>query len=313
MSKYPIYIVSKGRAATPYTAQCFIRDGVKFQILVEPQEYDAYCASIGAQYVTALPFSNLGLGSYPARNHAWQLALENGHARHWVFDDNIRSLRRYHKGKKIACNAAKAIQLAEEFTDRYQNIGITAFQYTYFLVPRSSDRKPFYINQHCYSAMLMKTDMPYRWRLKYNEDVDLCLQVLHNGLCTVLLNALSIEKISTVAKLKGGNQDELYKGNAFEKKVLKARSLEEIWPQYVETVWKFNRPHHQVSWQKYFNQPLIRRTDINWDEIANRPDDMKLVAVGNVKSERLKKLIDNSLDKQPRNSHEAQTTQSDSR
>lgn len=313
MSKYPIYIVSKGRAATPYTARCFIRDGVKFQVLVEPQEYDEYAASIGEQYVTALPFSNLGMGSYPARNHAWELALQGGHARHWVFDDNIRSLRRYHKGKKINCNAAKAIDLAEEFTDRYQNVGISAFQYSYFLVPRSSDKKPFYINQHCYSAMLIKTDMPYRWRLKYNEDVDLCLQVLHNGLCTILLNSLSIEKISTVAKLKGGNQDELYKGNAFEKKVLKARSLEEIWPQYVETVWKFKRPHHHVSWQKYFNQPLIRRTDINWDEIATKQDAMTLVAVGDVKSERLKKLIDNQLDKQPINSRDAKETESNPR
>ena len=67
-----------------------------------------------------------------------------------------------------------------------------------------------------------------------------------------------IKKISTVAKLKGGNQTELYKGNAHEKKVLKARSLEEVWPQYVKTVIRFGRPHHQVSWTKLFKQPLIK-------------------------------------------------------
>lgn len=43
------------------------------------------------------------------------------------------------------------------------------------------------------------------------------------------------------------------------KKVLKSRSLEEIWPQYCKTTIRFNRPHHLVSWNKYFKHPLIKR------------------------------------------------------
>jgi len=136
--------------------------------------------------------------------------------------------------------------------------------------------KPFKYNVHVYSAILIKNNMPYRWRLKYNEDVDLCLQVLHNNLCTVSFTTFCIEKISTVAKLKGGNQDELYKGNDPSKKYLKAKSLEEIWPQYVKTVLKYDRPHHSVVWHKHFKHPLIRRTDIDWDAIQNKKYEIKL-------------------------------------
>ena len=132
--------------------------------------------------------------------------------------------------------------------------------------------------------------MPYRWRLKYNEDVDLCLQVLDNGLCTVLFNAFTVDKTSTVAKMKGGNQDELYLGNAYEKKVLKARSLEEIWPQYAETKIRFNRPHHYVNWIKHFKHGLVRRRDIDWTEIEKQKHNINLKQVDKIKSKSLQKF-----------------------
>tara|TARA_R110000744_G_scaffold82962_1_gene162950 strand:+ start:321 stop:1208 length:888 start_codon:yes stop_codon:yes gene_type:complete len=288
MNKYPVYIVSKGRWENPMTAKFFLKDGVKFKIVVEPQEYDNYCKALGKEYVLKLPFSNLGLGSYPARNYAWEDSIKNGYERHWLFDDNIQKIRRVYKGNKIPCNSLKAIQVLEEFTDRYENIGITGFNYSTFVVPGCSDKKPFYLNVHAYSAMLMKNNMPYRWRLKYNEDVDLCLQVLDNKLCTILFNAFTVDKTSTVAKMKGGNQDELYKGNAYEKKILKARSLEEIWPQYAETRIRFNRPHHYVNWKKHFNHNLVRRKDIDWDKIVSKKHNIKLKKVNDIKSESLK-------------------------
>ena len=198
--KYPIYIISKGRWENPQTANFFKKDGVDFKILVEPQEYDSYCKAIGKEYVMKLPFSNLGVGSYPARNFAWEDSIKNGHERHWCFDDNIMGMRRLVKGNKIPCNSLKAIQFLEEFTDRYENIAISGFNYGKFVIPGCSDKKPFVHNVHVYSALLIKNNMPYRWRLKYNEDVDLCLQVLDNKLCTVLFNAFVISKtISTFA------------------------------------------------------------------------------------------------------------------
>lgn len=288
MNNYPVYIVSKGRWENPQTAKLFIQDGIDFQILVEPQEYNNYCKSLGEDYVTKLPFSNLGVGSYPARNYAWEDSIKKGFKRHWVFDDNIRAFRRTNKGTRIACNGKKAIKALEDFTDRYENIGITAFNYTKFVMP--STKKPFNINVHAYSAMLIQNNMPYRWRLKYNEDVDLCLQVLDNGLCTLLFNAFCVDKTSTTAKMKGGNQDELYLGNAFEKKVLKARSLEEIWPQYAETKIVWNRPHHYVNWGKHFKHSLVRREDIDWKAIEDKKVNFNLKAVKEIKSKTLQKF-----------------------
>tara|TARA_Y100000401_G_scaffold109635_1_gene106059 strand:- start:1589 stop:2002 length:414 start_codon:yes stop_codon:yes gene_type:complete len=135
--------------------------------------------------------------------------------------------------------------------------------------------------------------MPYRWRLKYNEDVDLCLQVLDNNLCTILINAFIVDKTSTVAKMKGGNQDELYKNNAYEKKVLKTKSLEEIWPQYVKTIIRFNRPHHFVDWKGHFNHSLVRKKEIDWNKLENLENNFKLKKVKEIKNKLLNDYYNN--------------------
>jgi hypothetical protein len=99
--------------------------------------------------------------------------------------------------------------------------------------------------------MLIKNAIPFRWRLKYNEDVDLCLQVLHNGGTTASCVYYMADKVSTAEKMKGGNQDELYKGNDPKKKLLKAKMLEAVWPQYAKTVIRFGRIHHLVDWRVF--------------------------------------------------------------
>jgi len=263
MNKYPVYIISKGRWKTPLTARFFKKDGVDFKIVVEPQEYENYCKAIGKKYVIKLPFSNLGLGSYPARNFCWEHSIKEGHERHWLFDDNIHMVRRLYKGKRIPCNSKVGLKVIEDFTDRYINIAISGFNYTMFVLNETP--KPFYYNVHVYSAMLIKNDLKYRWRMKYNEDVDLCLQVLNDKYCTVSFNAFMVDKVSTTHGMKGGNQDLLYNNNDTEKFWIKSQSLKEVWPKYVDVVWKFNRPHHSVNWKKHFKHPLIRRTDIDWE------------------------------------------------
>lgn len=257
--KYPIYIISKGRSETPYTANIFLSAGIDFNIAVEPQEYDDYKKTIPEKYIRVLPFSNLGLGSYPARNWCWEHSIQDGYKRHFIFDDNIRSFAILNNGKRInKQDPYEALYYLQEFTDRYKNIGISGYNYTYFVTKKTN--KPFFLNTHVYSGMLVNNEIPYRWRLKYNEDVDLNLQCLHNKWCTILFNRYLIEKISTVVKLKGGNQTELYKNNDPMKKALKSCSLKEVWPQYVNVIMRFNRPHHSVNWKKHFKHPLIRKS-----------------------------------------------------
>jgi hypothetical protein len=287
MTKYPVYILSKGRWENPMTAKCFMEHNLVFNIVVEPQEEKEYRDVLGDR-VLVLPFSNLGMGGTPARNWIWEHAKENGAKRHWIFDDNIKKFRRLYKGKRIECNPEQSINAIEEFVDRYENIAIAAFNYTTFCM--NEMQHPFFYNVHAYSAMLIDSYLPHRWRLKYNEDVDLCLQVLDSGLCTVLFNAFLVDKTSTAAKMKGGNQTDLYKGNSFDKKLLKAKSLEEMWPQYVRTVVKFGRPHHDVQWKKFFKHPLIRRKDIDWDNLKPKEFGMKLKKVGVIQNKQLDKF-----------------------
>lgn len=251
----PIYIVSKGRWERPLTARIFLKEKIPFKIVVEPQEYDLYCQAIGREFVLKLPFSNLGLGSYPARNWIWDHSIETGASKHFIFDDNIQSFSRLNNGKRTRCTALEACSVLETFVNKFTNVAISGFNYRYFVTREK--KVPFHINTKVYSGILIRNDIPFRWRLKYNEDVDLCLQALHTRKwCTILLNAFLIDKTSTAVKMKGGNQDELYKNNDPSKKALKARSLEMVWPQYCETVWRWNRPHHFVDWKKHFTHPL---------------------------------------------------------
>jgi hypothetical protein len=250
--KYPVYIISKGRYDKTLTADLFDNAGVKYLIAVEPQEYEHYCNKLGNDKVLKLPFSNLGLGSYPARNYCWEHAKSNGYKYHFLFDDNIQGWMKWIDGKRRYINDMKpALKFLEQYSNK-TNIDLLGFEEPNFSV--RIPKKAFKHNCHIYSAILIKNSLPYRWRLKYNEDVDLCLQVLHNGGTTASCVYYLADKVSTAQKQKGGNQDDLYKGNDPKKKLLKAKMLEAVWPQYAKTVIRFNRIHHLVNWKVFQNK-----------------------------------------------------------
>jgi len=179
MPRYPVYIISKGRADRCMTAKFMVKDGLDFRLVVEPQEADAYAAGYGAGRLAILPFSNLGLGSIPARNWVWDDAISNGCAKHWIFDDNIRQVFRRVQSIRMPCNSGSALEAIEGFADRYENLAIAGMQ-AYMFAPNRKKVPPLYLNNHVYSNFLIRNDLPYRWRGRYNEDTDLCLQVLAN-------------------------------------------------------------------------------------------------------------------------------------
>jgi|TARA_R100000084_G_C4653953_1_gene151590 hypothetical protein len=287
-SKYPIYILSKGRAFNCLTAKCFIEDKVDFYLVVEPQEYDEYRKSFPKANILILPKESAGHGAIPVRNWIWQHSKKNGFERHWEFDDNIRLFRRLNKGKRIRCNAQIGINVIEEFTDRYTNIAISGFNYTFFVM--NEMQHPYFLNCHVYSAMLIDNNIPYRWRLRFNADTDLCLQVITNNLCTVLFNAFTCDKQATMT-MKGGNTNR-YKGDG---RLIMSKTLEEVWPEYVKTKIRFGRPQHYIvnDW-KDFKHPLKRRTDIDWNEIENKKYKIQLTKQNEIKSNRLKKFYEDN-------------------
>lgn len=285
--KYPVYVISKGRSDVCLTAKFFMRDKVPFFLVVEPQEFDDYARFFPKEIIITLPFSNLGLGSIPARNWVWQHAKASGAERHWIWDDNISATLYFWRGRRVPCNANLAITEVEKFTDRYENIAIAGMNYESFTFDA---KKPFVRNCHVYSNLLIKNDLPIEWRGRYNEDTDLSLQVLVAGWTTVLFNAFMIRKMRTMT-MKGGNTDQLYAGDG---RLEMSRSLERTWPYVVETKRKFLRPQHHVrkAWQQ-FDTPFIRRSDLDWEKIKEEETKLKLVQHSEIQSTHLKQVVEN--------------------
>ena len=288
LPRHPVYVISKGRSGVEgLTARFLARDGVAHKIVVEPQEREAYASSFGAENILELPFSNLGRGSIPARNFVWEHALAAGHARHWILDDNIRVLYRRWRGTRIPCNAGPALSAVEDFIERFENVPVAGLNYKMF-VPDWRKYPPFVKNCHVYSCLLIENACPLRWRGRYNEDTDLCLQVLASGQCTVLVNVFLADKIRTMT-MKGGNAAELYKGDG---RLKMARSLERVWPGVVQVKRRFKRPQHVVNWRK-FNTPLRLREGMELSDLpAVDERGLRLHKVRPVKSDLIRGLLE---------------------
>lgn len=290
LPRYPIFVPSKGRAEHCLTARFLTADRVPFRLVVEAPEEHAYRAVFPDADVVVCPVAD-GRGVLPVRNWIRDLAIEEGWDRHWQIDDNVYGMRRLVHGRRIPCDSALALRVCEDFTDRYENIGVSGFNYLMFVADETP--APFYLNCHVYSCCLISNRMPYRWRLRYNEDTDLCLQVLSGGLCTVALNAFMAWKITTMT-LRGGNTDALYGGDG---RLRMAKELERMWPGVVSTTRRWGRPQHVVrgAWSG-FDTKLIRRADVDFsalpavDEYGGR-----VVQVApEVRSARVRALIDDA-------------------
>lgn len=254
---YPVYIISKGRWESRLTSKALEKIKVPYYIVIESQEYPHYSQVIDKKKILTLPFSNLGQGSIPARNWVWEHSLSISAKRHWIIDDNIDGFFRFNRNMKIPVGSGTIFKVAEDFVDRYKNIAIAGFNYFMF-ASRKCKIPPYYLNTRIYSCILIKNNIPYRWRGRYNEDTDLSLRVLKDGWCTILFNAFLCLK-STTMTMKGGNTDELYKD---EGRLKMAQSLKEQHPDIVDIIWKWGRWQHQVDYRKFKKNKLIRKKDI---------------------------------------------------
>ncbi len=251
---YPIYIISKGRWESRLTSKALEKINVQYHIVIEPQEYEQYSSVIEPSKILILPFSNLGQGGIPARNWVWEHSISIGAEKHWILDDNIRHFFRLSKNKKIHVKDGLIFKQAEDFIDRYKNVALAGMNYE-LLVPRKQEKPPFQLNTRIYSCILIRNDIPYRWRGRYNEDTDLSLLVLKGKWCTILFNAFLCDKEATMT-MKGGNSDELYKGNG---RLLMAQSLQKQHPDVVKITRKWGRWQHQVDYRPFAKNRLIKK------------------------------------------------------
>lgn len=272
---YPVYIISKGRWETRLTSKALERMSVPYHIVIEPQEYKEYAAVIDPEKIYVLPFSNLGQGGIPARNWVWEHSISIGAERHWILDDNISCFywkdgNNYHR-----VTTGVTFKAAEDFVNRYENVALSGMQYHMFAPKRANIPNPFLFNTRIYSCLLIKNDIPYRWRGKYNEDTDLSLRVLKDGWCTILFNTFLIHKQPSM-KLKGGNTESLYKLQNEDGRLLMAQSLQQQHPDVVKITRKWGRWQHQVDYRPFKANRLIKKAGIEIPQGVNNYG-MKLV------------------------------------
>jgi len=281
--RYPIYIISKGRWETRHTSKALERMGVDYMIAVEPQEYDNYAAVIDPKKVLALPFSNHGKGSGPARNWCWEHSIAHGYDRHWLLDDNIFEWWRFHQNKRYRIEQGSAcFRATEDFVDRFENVALAGHQYKFFCVD-DYPYPPYILNTRIMSCFLIQNSIPHRWRGRYNEDVDLSIRVLKDGLCTMLLYSFLCGKART-GTVKGGNTSEVYNNYQEDASLKKSQMLVEMHPDVVTLQERYGRVHHHVDLDAIINQhgqparlnPLILKKDV---EVLNKTDNygMKLI------------------------------------
>jgi hypothetical protein len=284
--RFPIYIVSKGRADTRLTSRALETMGVPYHIIVEQQEYKKYCAVIDPKKVLILPkryqdrydtFSKLGeelgKGSGPARNFAWDHSIKMGAKWHWVMDDNISGFYRCNHNLKVQVTDGTTLRCMEEFCLRYKNIAMAGPNYFMFC-SRKIVMPPFTLNTRIYSCNLIRNDVPFRWRGRYNEDTDLSLRMLKARWCTVLFNAFLQYKTTTL-QMKGGNTDTIYKAGTMPK----SRMLVEMHPDLARVVWKFKRWHHHVDYRPFKRLRLKLKPGIELKKMSRNDYGMELVKV----------------------------------
>jgi len=286
----PVYIVSKGRWETRLTSNAFEKMQVPYYLVVEKQEYDKYADVIDpagcAIKILILPErykkdynvvtkidEDHSTGPGPARNFCWDHSIELGVEWHWVLDDNIFAFSRLNKNYHYRVTSGTIFKIAEDFTNRYENVAITGLNYDFFAIAKTKI-PPFIFNTRIYSCLLIRNDIPYRWRGRYNEDTDLSLRVLKDGWCTIQFNAFVQEK-ATTQTMKGGNTQEFYDKEGTLKK---SQILLDMHPDVSRVVWKFGRWHHHVNYKPFARNKPIKKKDLVIPKGVNNYG-MKLVEV----------------------------------
>lgn len=250
--RYPVYIISKDRPSRCITARSLDRMGIKYMVVIEPHQRKEYENYIDGSLLVDLPFKNLGQGSIPARNWVWEDSLKSGWKRHWILDDNIEAFNRLNRNDKLEVRCDATFRACEDFTDRFSNVGMSGMNYHSFC--KATDAvPPYYLNTRIYSCTLIRNDLPFRWRGKFNEDTDLSLRVLKSGECTILFNAFLCGKVTSM-RMKGGNTESVY-GDTDNRREF-AESLVSQHPDVVKLTRKFGRFHHQVNYKPFKRNQL---------------------------------------------------------
>ncbi|MBG6156257.1 hypothetical protein IWQ52_002302 [Labrenzia sp. EL_159] len=191
-------------------------------------------------------------------------------------DDNLAKFYRLNRNMKIPVGDGTLFYVMEDFVLRYRNVAMAGPAYESF-APRKQKAPPFVPNTRIYSCNLIRNDIPFRWRGRYNEDTILSLDVLKAGWCTIQFNAFLQEKAET-QRMKGGNTSEFYHAEgrvepgrkyADGGTTAKSEMLVKVHPDVSRMTWRFGRVHHHVDYRPFRKNKLVTRRDTNNFEGVN--------------------------------------------
>lgn len=268
--KYPIYIPSKGRFKTRLTAKALDSMDTNYFMVVEPSEYEEYVKRNLPERILILPKDNMKL--IGARNWIKAHSIRNGHEKHWQIDDNINKFSRMNRNLQVEVKSDGIFCAAEDFCDRFENVPFAGFQYDFFAISKNPN-PAFVINTRIYSCTLVDNKFNYAWRSIYNDDTDVCIRALKNGLCTILFYAFLQHKAPTMS-VKGGNTESLY---LIEDGRLKmAQALAELHPDIASVKQIFGRFQHYVDYRGFKENKLIMKKGL---EISEQINNYKMMLV----------------------------------
>lgn len=262
--RYPVYIPSRDRYQDDrrLTTKTLERDGISFRVVVPPSQATQYRLSVGYHQVLVLPSDDYVLKD--SRNWIRDHAEAEGHAKHHQLDDNIYCFYRLWESERIPVHSGTSLRVLEDFSDRFENVALSGLAYDMFIIPRGTSgvASAYTRNCHVYSATLVNHAAPFRWRLVRNDDTDICLQALVNGWATLLVNAFTAKKVTTMT-VSGGNTDQLYREETDVRDTMGRFEMAEVlrrqWPGIVTVTRRYGRYAHAVDWSRFQGQPLVLR------------------------------------------------------
>lgn len=201
LNKYSIYIPSKGRASHCLTAQLLRIAGLRFTIVVEPDDYDEYACYYNDDNLHVLKKNGQGLPY--SRNSILKLSRKRGEFGHWQMDDDIRKFKVRQGDKNVDLNPRISVSNVEKIFDSYKDLSVIAHRYTSFAFSQTSD---FTYNNNPCSSILLRNDVNALWKKGTVDDADFALQILAQGGTTIIANRQLIDTVPH-NKQKGGLTD----------------------------------------------------------------------------------------------------------
>lgn len=252
-SKYTIYIPSKGRPDTIRThKRC---EGLKYKIVVEPQDYDSYLNTFGVDQLVKMDKNDQGLPF--ARNFIKNYSIEQGEKFHWQFDDDIKNFLVRVGNKNVKTNPANCMSIVEQTMDLFSNISISSMTDVSYAF---SKKQPVRLNYLTYTCVLVNNSVDVSWRKGTVEDWDYTLLSLEKNYCTMPFCHVLFESHDTGAN-PGGNQ--LTEWPTEERRKEYYQNFVNLWPKYFSVgehrtktrIWSL-RPKRTIN--VYKQQPILK-------------------------------------------------------